>query len=110
MKSLAILFLALGLVRCAHPTAQEAVQPLLEDPLLPATLGYRLSMSQVVASQYGGEMRSLRVAVEMSPERLVMVGVSHVGVLLFTLERSEEHTSELQSLMVRKYAVLSLKK
>src|SRR3546814_1029663 len=86
MNSLAIVFLAVGLVSCAHPTAQQAVQPLLKDPLLPATLGYHLSMSQVVASQYGGETRSLRVEVEISAERLVMVGVSHIGVPLFTLE------------------------
>src|SRR3546814_8566941 len=43
-------------------------------------------MSQVVASQYGGETRSLRVEVEISPEGLVMVGVSHIGVPLFSLE------------------------
>ncbi|WP_340115544.1 DUF3261 domain-containing protein [Pelagibius sp. 7325] len=43
-------------------------------------------MSQVVASKYQGKTYSLRVEVEVSPEQLVMVGVSHIGVPLFQLE------------------------
>jgi hypothetical protein len=90
MKAAAILLLALVLGACAHPAAKPPAGPLLGDPLPPASLGYTLSLSQVVASQYEGKTQSLRVEVEVSPERLVMVGVSHLGVPLFSLELDRE--------------------
>jgi hypothetical protein len=86
MRRLVILFLALVLAACAHPTAKPPAGPLLGEPLPPSSLGYSLILSQVVASQYKGTTHSLRVEVEVSPERLVMVGVSHLGVPLFSLE------------------------
>ena len=90
MKTLGILLVFLVLASCANPSARQATQPLLLEPLPPESLGYRLSISQVVASQFDGETRSLRVEVEVSPERLVMVGVSHIGVPLFSLELDAE--------------------
>jgi hypothetical protein len=86
MMRVAILMLALALAGCAHAPAKPAAGPLLVEPLAPASLGYSLTLSQVVASQYEGSTHSLRVEVEVSPERLVMVGVSHLGVPLFSLE------------------------
>lgn len=82
----AYLALVLVLSACAHPAVEPPARPLLSEPLPPASLGYSLSLSQVVASLFQGETRSLRVEVEISPEKLVMVGVSHLGVPLFSLE------------------------
>jgi hypothetical protein len=86
MKACWTLVLVLMLGSCASTEPHLPVQPLLATPLPPESLGYRLSMSQVVASKYKGETHSLRVEVEVSPDRLVMVGVSHIGVPLFQLE------------------------
>src|SRR3546814_8905029 len=49
-------------------------------------------------------------AVGIGRKRHVMVYRSHVGGLLVGSSRSEEHTSELQSLMRISYAVFCLKK
>src|SRR3546814_19300388 len=41
---------------------------------------------------------------------LIMIGVVIIGIAVFQAVRSEEHTSELQSLMRISYAVFCLKK
>src|SRR3546814_5790499 len=65
-----------------------------------------------------GWVRRYRVRVhgQVDPERLaklaagVTVGENRYGPIAATLDRSEEHTSELQSLMRTSYAVFCLKK
>lgn len=68
------------------PPADEGGEPLLRMPVSPKSLGYSLSLSQVVTSDYDGDSQSHRIEAEVKPDRLVMVGLSHLGVLLFTLE------------------------
>ena len=63
---------------CEGPTSLD---------LAPASLGYSLSLSQVVTGEYGGDSHSMRFEVEITPKRVVMVGLSHVGVRLFTLKQ-----------------------
>jgi hypothetical protein len=100
MMRAAGLVILLALTACARPAAEPPARPLLSEPLAPDSLGYSLSLSQVVASQYDGQTQSLRVEVEVSPEKLVMVGVSHLGVPLFSLEldgsglRTQSHAGE----------------
>lgn len=89
MRACRLFALVLLLSGCVSAQPVQTVQPLLATPLPPESLGYRLLMSQVVESRYQGDSRSLRVEVEVSPDRLVMVGVSHIGVPLFQLELDE---------------------
>jgi hypothetical protein len=65
----------------------------LNTPLPVGSLGRDLSLSQVVTSEYNGESRSLRVEVDVSAKRLVMVGLTHMGVPLFTLELDSQGLS-----------------
>src|SRR6187551_4130026 len=53
---------------------------------------------------------SLHDALPISPSRAAVCGWISTHELQSTLERSEEHTSELQSLCVTSYAVFCLKK
>ena len=63
---------------CKGPTSLD---------LAPASLGYSLSLSQVVTGEYGGDSHSMRFEVEITRKRVVMVGLSLSGVRLFTLKQ-----------------------
>ncbi len=81
------MFLAACLGSCAPlPPAGQGGEPLLRTPVSPDSLGYSLSLSQVVTSDYDGDSRSYRIEAEVTPDRLVIVGLSHLGVPFFTLE------------------------
>jgi Protein of unknown function (DUF3261) len=78
-----------AIASCAQlPPPAERTGPLLEPPLPPATLGQELALSEVVTGDYGDHSYSMRVELEITPERLVVVGLSHLGVPLFTLEQT----------------------
>jgi hypothetical protein len=86
IKPVAFLCLAIVLASCAQPAPRRGEgEPILNTPLPLGSLGHDLSLSQVVTSEDNGESRSLRVEVEVSAQRLVMVGLTHMGVPLFTL-------------------------
>src|SRR3546814_9201577 len=80
------------------------------DTLFPDTTLFRSAQRaqqhadrQLAAAVDAGEQRVLRVELEVQPRAAVR---DHAG----REQRSEEHTSELQSLMRNSYAVFCLKK
>ena len=58
---------------------------LLAALLPPESLGKYLSLSQKVVGEFQGQTHSMRVEVEITPTRLVMVGLSHLGLPVFSL-------------------------
>ncbi|WP_193370918.1 DUF3261 domain-containing protein [Pelagibius marinus] len=83
MRAPLILLLLLATASCAQHRTGVAVGPLLREPLPVEGLGEPLSLSQVVTSIYQEKTHSIRVETEVSPGKLVMVGVSHIGIPLF---------------------------
>src|SRR3546814_4822097 len=77
-------------------------------------IGYRNSDRAIDITQTGGDFRAVVVGLIPVIGAIVVAGVDRtIGVERITktkLERSEEHTSELQSLMRISYAVFCLKK
>lgn len=60
--------------------------------LSPASLGRSLSLSQLVTGEYGDHIYKMRYEVEITPERLALVGLSPLGITLFTLVQEQgEH-------------------
>ena len=51
----------------------------------PESLGRSLSLSQLASGQYGGEIYKIRYELDVTPERLAIVGLSPIGVTLFTI-------------------------
>jgi hypothetical protein len=89
MKARPLIPALLAIASCAQlAPPPERTGPLLEPPLAPATLGRDLALSEVVTGEYGNRSYSMRVELEVTPERLVVVGISHLGVPLFTLEQT----------------------
>jgi hypothetical protein len=81
--------LVLAIAGCAQlPAPPGRTGPLLDPALPPASLGRELARSAVVTGEYRDRTYSMRVEVEVTPERLVVVGMSHMGVPLFTLEQT----------------------
>src|SRR3546814_10501140 len=78
------------------------------------TLGLLLAAARGIAHM-DGEIRAqrwtrLQNGIELKGKTLGLVGFGQVGRLVAKFCRSEEHTSELQSLMRISYAVFCLKK
>ena len=81
--------LLLALAGCAAaPASPERTGPLLDPPLSPASLGRDLSRGELLTGDYGGRSRTMRVEIEVTADRLVVVGLSLAGVPLFTLEQT----------------------
>lgn len=60
-------------------------------PLLaPESLGHSLSLSQMVVGEYEGKTYRMRYEVEILPSRLVIVGLSPLGLTLFTLVQEKD--------------------
>jgi hypothetical protein len=53
--------------------------------LSPASLGRDLSLSQIVIGDHEGQSYKMRFEVEITPARLAVVGISPLGITLFTL-------------------------
>src|SRR3546814_9681306 len=88
-----------------HPTATRT------DTLFPYTSLFRSKQSS--EERVAGQRRGLAdpARYELLVELVVLVDVEVAGVGVFGRDgRSEEHTSELQSLMRNSYAVFCLKK
>jgi hypothetical protein len=81
-------FFLVLLAGCATQPAAERTGPLLDPPLPPASLGRELSASELVTAEHGGRSYRMRVELEVTAERLVVVGLSITGVPLFTLEQT----------------------
>lgn len=88
-----LILLAMNLTGCAGPrsaTIGTDPEPVALD-LVPAGFGGSVVMDQMVTGSFQGQSRSMRVRVEISPERLSMIGLNHVGVPLFTLTHDGAH-------------------
>jgi hypothetical protein len=81
-------FVFLAVAGCANAPAPDKFSP---EPLSlsPGSLGRSLSLSQLVTGEYEGRTTKMRVEVEVTPQRLVIAGLSELGVTLFTLEQGE---------------------
>jgi hypothetical protein len=53
--------------------------------LTPQSLGRNLSLSQLITGEYGGNTYRARYEVEIIGDRLTIVGLSPIGITLFTL-------------------------
>ena len=91
----AIVSIAAGCTQAARgPDADGAV---LQALLPPASLGENLSLSQLVVGEFQGQTHSLHIEIEITPTRMVMVGLTPMGVPIFTLEQ-EANEIEVQTL------------
>lgn len=64
-----------------------AKDALLRALLPPASLGGNLSLSQLVVGEYQDQKHSFHAEVEVTAARMVVVGLSSMGVPIFTLEQ-----------------------
>src|SRR3546814_4770090 len=96
----------------AHVHAQQHLRPVLRlgaagagVDLEVAVVGVGLARQQAFELALGGaRLQGLELALRLVDAGLVALGLAQLG------QRSEEHTSELQSLMRISYAVFCLKK
>ena len=82
-----ILALVLMTTGCSEVPPPDLVA---KDPprflsLPPGSLGHSLSLSQLVTGEYGGKIYKMRYELDITPERLAIVGLSPLGVTLFTI-------------------------
>src|SRR3546814_7410166 len=95
-------------------TLEQPVDPL--GPREPRRLGFRLEIGGIVQPALGLGQLEQRLVEPAQLLRVRLVEGDQVGECLWPVlcgqapERSEEHTSELQSLMRISYAVFCLKK
>jgi hypothetical protein len=71
---------------CGHQSVNQsdtsAVPRLALEPL---SLGRSLSLSQLVTGEYGDGTYQMRYEIDIQPERLGVVGLSPLGITLFTI-------------------------
>ena len=86
------LVLAMILGGCADAPRHsvEENSPLLRLSLPPESLGRSLWLSQLLTARVGTQEQSFRFEAEVSPERLVIVGLTHMGAPLFTLTEDDD--------------------
>ena len=82
---LAILLLAVACARTSpsKKIGNDASLQLLSLP--PATLGRSLSLSQLVTGEHGGKIYKIRYELDITPERLAIVGLASMGATLFSI-------------------------
>jgi hypothetical protein len=78
------------LVLATACTPTEPLEPIAHNTphdllLAPDSLGRSLSLSQLVTGEYGVQTYQLRYELEITPSRLAIVGLSPLGITLFTL-------------------------
>lgn len=82
---LAALLLLLGCASDPVPLVPGRNLPLME----PSALGRSVSLSQLVVGEFEGKNYRMRYEVEIAPSRLAIVGLSPLGLTLFTLTQQE---------------------
>lgn len=88
MRLPGILFIAVALAACAHsPPPADVARPVVDPLLSPDSLGRSLTLSQIVTGEYGDERYTLRIETEVTSDHLVVVGLTPLGVPLFSLEQ-----------------------
>jgi hypothetical protein len=88
-------FLVIALSGCTgwQREAPDRRQPEHFLTLEPASLGRSLSLSQLVIGEYQNRIFRMRYEVEITPKRLAIVGVSPLGVTLFTIVQEDGDTA-----------------
>ncbi len=85
--------ISLGLLAtaCAGTPPREA--DVKEAPVFlsmpPQSLGRSMALSQLVTGEYDDQIHKMRYEVEVTPARLAVVGLSPLGVTLFTLVQEQ---------------------
>lgn len=87
MTRLTIVAAVLMFASCAPlpPPANTAAESPRLLSLSPASLGKSLSLSQIVTGDHDGHVYRMRFEVDITPSRLAIVGLSPLGVTLFTI-------------------------
>ena len=83
------LFLMAAACTATPPSQPRQTDTLRFLSLTPASLGRSLSLSQRVIGEYDNRRYEMRFEVEITPARLTIVGLSLVGVTLFTLVQDQ---------------------
>ncbi len=91
MKWSWILILVLFATACAGTETSRNMPEYLS--LSPASLGRSLSLSQLVTGEYDGQTHKMRFELDITPKRLAIVGLSPLGMTLFTIVREGEKLS-----------------
>lgn len=98
MKYIWILATILIVTACAGTSPPENVgkdSPQEFLSLSPASLGRSLSLSQLVTGEHDGKIYKIRYELDITPDRLAIVGLSPLGVTLFTiLQENGQLTTE----------------
>ena len=89
------LFASLWLWGCItiNPKALDNVINPIANELVPTGLGRSLRLSQIVIGKFAGKTQSLRFEIDVMPNSLVMVGLTHTGITLFTVEQTSKTLS-----------------
>lgn len=98
MKFIWILATILIVTACAMTSRPENVGKVSPQEFLslsPASLGRSLSLSQLVTGEHDGRIYKFRYELDITPDHLAMVGLSPLGVTLFTiLQENGQLTTE----------------
>lgn len=92
---------ALGLLATACAATPPPEADVKDMPrflsLPPESLGRSMALSQLVIGEYGDQLYKVRYEVEVTPARLAIVGLTPLGVTLFTIvQEQDEFTVETQ--------------
>lgn len=91
MKSVWLILLILSTSACSGiaplDTNRQGEPRLLS--LTPKSLGGNLAVSQLVTGEFNQRIYRMRFEVEVTPERLAIVGLSPMGITLFTLVQEQ---------------------
>ena len=98
MKNIWILATILIVTACAGTSPPKDVEKVSPPPFLslsPASLGRSLSLSQLVTGEHDGKIYKIRYELDITPDRIAIVGLSPLGVTLFTiLQENGQLTTE----------------
>lgn len=85
---LAMVVMGTNVMGCATPPPDSPAKPPSRFlSLSPASLGRSLSLSQIVLGDHDGREYRMRFELDITPARLAIVGLSPLGVTLFTIVR-----------------------
>ena len=85
-RGLVVAAMMMAVAACAGPVPTSAQDKLNDALLTPSSLGKNLTLSQLVVGEFQDQKHSFHVEVEVMPSRMAVVGLTPVGVPLFTLE------------------------
>lgn len=80
------LLTVLLLASCATIPLTQTVKPIVLK-LQPSSLGKNLSLSSIAVGQFDGKKIKIRVEVEITRDRLTVIGISGLGIPLFLFEQ-----------------------